>query len=338
MNATELWFSGPRRAELRKRDLPPPSTGEVVVRAVRSAVSAGTELLVYRGELPEGMLADDTISALQTAPRFPMRYGYALVGHIVATGSAVDPSWHGKRVFAFAPHASHALVPVSEVLPIPDGVDIEDAALYPSLETALTLVLDARPLAGERVVVIGQGVVGLLVTALLARFPLGDLAAIDPIERRREQAALLGSRWTGTPEDWSALRARLGAGGADLAIELSGRPEALDLALGCVGFAGRVIVGSWYGTKRAAIDLGGRFHRDRISIISSQVSTLSPALTGRWDRARRTQFVWELASTLRPSSLITDRVPIEDAPTLYQRLDAGDPAILQALITYDGDE
>ena len=338
VSASELWFVAPRRAEVRLRDLPRPQRDETLVRAIRSAISAGTELLVYRGELPAGMLADESIGALRTAAHFPLRYGYALVGRVVEQGPTAGAPLAGRRVFAFAPHASYALVGASDLIPLPDDVASDDAALYPSVETALTIVLDARPLAGERVVVVGQGVVGLLVTALLGRFPLGDLAVIDPLPIRCQRGVAVGARWAGAPDEVDALRARLGPGGADLAIELSGRPEALDVALSCVGFAGRVVVGSWYGVKRAPVDLGGRFHRDRITIVSSQVSTLPPTLSGRWDRARRTAFVWELIRTLQPSSLVTDRVPLADAPRLYERLDAGDPTLLQALITYDGDD
>ncbi|MCS6801137.1 MAG: zinc-binding dehydrogenase [Chloroflexota bacterium] len=338
MTVAELWFVGPRQAEVRRRDRVFPQDNQVLVRALRSAVSAGTELLVYRGELPDTLLADERIAALQVAPRFPLQYGYAFVGRVIAAGPLADPRLVGRRVFAFAPHAAEALVAEGDLLPIPDEVATDDAALYPSLETAATLVLDARPLLGEKAVVIGQGVVGLLVTALLARFPLGDLLVIDPIEARRARALALGAHWAGSPADLEAALARLGSTKADLAIELSGRPEALDLALAAVGFAGRIIVGSWYGTKRAPIDLGGRFHRDRITIVSSQVSTLAPALAGRWDRARRTAVTWQLIREIRPSSLITDRVPIEDAPSLYRRLDAGDPTILQALITYGADD
>jgi 2-desacetyl-2-hydroxyethyl bacteriochlorophyllide A dehydrogenase len=338
MNAQELWFIAPRRAAVRRRALDQPDGEHLLLRAERSAISAGTELLVYRGELPKTLLADERIAALQTASEFPLRYGYALVGRVVSVGPRADPSFVGRRVFAFAPHASAALVPATDIIPIPDAVEIDDAALYPLVETALTIVLDAQPLAGERVVVVGQGVVGLLVTALLAQFPLADLAALDPIPSRREWARQVGARWTGSPADLDALRDRLGPLGADVAIELSGRPEALDHALATVGFAGRVIVGSWYGAKRAALDLGGRFHRDRIAVISSQVSTLPPALTGRWDRARRTAFTWQLVASLRPSSLVTHRVALADAPALYQRLDNGDPTILQALITYGGDD
>lgn len=338
MNARELWFIAPRQAAVRQRALDQPDDEQFLIRAECSAISAGTELLVYRGELPATMLADERIAALQTASQFPLRYGYALVGRVLRGGPHADSSLLGRRVFAFAPHASAAVVPAADLILIPDDLEPDDAALYPLVETALTIVLDARPLAGERVVVVGQGVVGLLVTALLARFPLDDVAAVDPLPSRRERAMALGARWVGSPSELDALRDRFGPLGADLAIELSGRPEALDDALASVGFAGRVVVGSWYGTKRAALDLGGRFHRDRITISSSQVSTLPPALAGRWDRARRTAYTWQLVRTLRPSALITHRIPLDDAPAFYQRLDGGDPTILQALITYPGDD
>lgn len=299
-------------------------------------MSAGSELLVYRGELPDGMVGDEVLPALNRRGQFPIRYGYAAVGRVVDLGADVAEEWAGRLVFAFQPHGAEFTTPVETLLAVPDGINPEDAAIYPNVETALTLVLDSRPLAGERVVVLGQGVVGLLTIALLGRFPLDALAAIDGVVARQTRAASLGATWTGAPSEVGSLRRHLGPFGADLAIELSGRPEALDLAIGLVGFAGRVVVGSWYGTKRATLDLGGRFHRDRLTIVSSQVSTIGPALGGRWDRARRTAFTWDLVRAIRPSILVTDRIPVEDAPTLYHRLDEGDPAIVQALFTYDG--
>jgi threonine dehydrogenase-like Zn-dependent dehydrogenase len=170
-----LVFVGPRRVDVVEEAEAPPRAGEVLVRTRVSAISAGTELLVYRGELPAGLALDETLPALAGASfAYPVRYGYAAVGDVVAVGAGVAATWRGRRVFGFAPHASTFVAAVADVYPVPDGLDAERAALFASMETAVNLVLDGAPRLGERVAVIGQGVVGLLATAVLARSRSGQ--------------------------------------------------------------------------------------------------------------------------------------------------------------------
>jgi threonine dehydrogenase-like Zn-dependent dehydrogenase len=192
------------------------------------------------------------------------------------------------------------------------------------METAVNLVLDGRPLLGERVVVVGQGMVGLLATALLARFPVESLLAIESLPLRAEAARALGARVVGATE----------ARDADLVYELSGDPAALDLALAAAGREGRVIVGSWYGSKRAAIDLGGGFHRGRLTISSSQVSHLAPALSARWDRTRRFQAAWQALQRLDARPLITHRLPFAEAQQAYELVDRSPDRALQVLLIH----
>ncbi|GIW10022.1 MAG: oxidoreductase [Dehalococcoidia bacterium] len=331
MIARALWFVAPRHVEVRPLELLPPAAGEGLVAVECSAVSAGSELLAYQGAVPADLPLDATLAALAGPAQYPFRYGYAATGRVVAVGAREDRAWLGRRVFAFQPHATHFVAPLASLLPVPPALAPEAAALYPSVETALTLVLDARPLAGERVVVVGQGVIGLLVIALLARFPLALLAAVDPRPERLRWSATLGAQWAGTPAESAHLQEQLGPAGADLVIEVSGQPAGLALAQTLLGFQSRLLVGSWYGTRPVSLDLGGRFHRDRVRIEASQVSTIAPALTGRWSRERRTAFTWELVPMLQPERLITHRLPLTAAPTLYQQLDQGDPTVLQAL-------
>ena len=163
------------------------------------------------------------------------------------------------------------------------------------METAVNFLLDGAPLLGETAVVLGQGVVGLLTTALLRQYPLDRLIVLDRFELRREKARALGVSDAFDPAiDLDRVKALLGEGRADLTFELSGQPQTLDLAIELTGFAGRVIIGSWYGRKSAALDLGGRFHRSRIRLISSQVSTLTPDLFARWSKARRLDVAWSM--------------------------------------------
>jgi 2-desacetyl-2-hydroxyethyl bacteriochlorophyllide A dehydrogenase len=308
-----------------EEDLPPPGPGQLLVRTRVSAISAGTELLAYRGQLSPDLSLDETLPALAGGSfRYPFRYGYASVGEVTEVGAGVGGEWRGRRVFSFQPHASAFVVGVEDVFAVPDGPSWESAALFASQETASNLVLDGRPQLGERVVVVGQGVVGLLTTALLSRFPLQSLAAVDSDPARAALAGKFGA--AGSAE----------AGAADLTFELSGSPAALDTAIALTGREGRVVVGSFYGDKRAPVDLGGHFHRGRLTLISSQVSHLSPALGGRWDRSRRRDVAWSALARVDTSALISHRFPLDRAAEAYQLLDQGPGAgVLQVLLIHD---
>jgi len=196
------------------------------------------------------------------------------------------------------------------------------------METAVNLVQDGAPRLGERVAVLGQGVVGLLVTALLARFPLGSLAAVDGFARRREASLLAGAGKVHAPGDAPT-------GDRDLIFELSGSPEALNQAIALAGYGGRIVVGSWYGQKCAPIDLGGRFHRNRLHITSSQVSTIAPELSGRWDKNRRLAVAWRMIEQLGPERWITHRFPITQAESAYRLLDEQPGETIQVVLTYE---
>ncbi len=326
----QLWFEAPGQVAVRSVPLLMPGEGQVRVRSHCSAVSAGTELLVYRGQVPQTLALDETLDGMQHSTQYPLQYGYAAVGEVDALGSGVDPFWKGRRVFVFAPHASHVLARPEHLIPLPDDIAQEDAVFLANMETAVSLVHDAQPLLGERVAVLGLGIVGQLVCALLSRFPLDTLLAFDHVPERRRVAQSLGVTSVLSPD----ASARGQAGDADLILELTGVPEALNLAIELAGFASRIIVGSWYGTKSAPVILGGAAHRNRLSIRTSQVSTLAPALTGRWDKARRFDTAWDMLSRIRPSVLISQRVPLEEAATVYQTLDRAPGEILQAVFVY----
>jgi len=340
MTRQSLWFDAPRRVTVREETLPEPAAGEVRVKTYASAISPGTEMLIYRGEFPEGMAADEGIAALGGALAYPLKYGYSSVGQVEALGARVAPEWLGRWAFAFHPHESHFVAPVESLLPIPSGISPEDALFLPNTETAVNFLLDGAPLIGEQVAVFGQGIVGLLTTALLARLPLGNLVTFDRLANRRAAALAMGARASLDPveaDEAARLRALLSAGayeGADLVFELSGAPAALDQAIAAAGFSGRVVVGSWYGRKRAALDLGGRFHRARIRLISSQVSTLTPELLGRWTKARRMDVAWERLRELRPSHLITHRYSFARAAEAYAQVDLRPGETLQVILTH----
>ncbi|WP_248895825.1 zinc-dependent alcohol dehydrogenase [Haloplanus halobius] len=335
MNRRSLYFTGPRTVEVRQEPLPDPGPDEVLVETRVSAVSSGTETLLYRGEMPRTLAADETIDALEGDLSYPLKYGYAAVGDIVSAGAGVDEAWRDRTVFAFTPHESHFTASPADLVPLPERISAETAALLPTAETATGLVMDGRPRVGERVVVFGAGMIGLVTTRLLSQFPLDRLTVVEPATRRREMAGRLGADETLTPERAASIGGRGEPAGADLAYELSGQPATLDDAIDAVGYDGRIIVGSWYGRKRAETDLGGVFHRNRIDISSSQVSTLAPELRGRWTNERRLDVAWERLHGLDTDRLVTHRIPIRDAAEAYRVLDGGPENALQVLLTYE---
>jgi threonine dehydrogenase-like Zn-dependent dehydrogenase len=205
------------------------------------------------------------------------------------------------------------------------------------METAVNLVQDAAPILGEQTLVFGQGIVGLLTTALLAEFPLASLVTCDCYPLRREASLSLGVTAVFDPyaEDFRKRTRELLPSGADLAIELSGSPAALDDAIALTGYSGRVVVGSWYGQKKAALDLGGTFHRSRIQLISSQVSTIAPGLRGRWDKARRFGVAWEALRRIQPAKWITHRYPLDEAKEAYRLLDLSPEETIQVIFGYE---
>ena len=332
-----LYFTGPRTVDVRSRPLPDPGPEEVRVRTIASAISAGTEGLLYRGEAPTELPADEELEALDGDFSFPLRYGYAAVGEVAAVGASVSAEWLGRTVFAYNAHESRFLADPETLLPVPDGISPREATLFANLETAVTFLLDGAPLFGERAAVFGQGTVGLLTTALLARTPLEALVAVEPDEKRRRCAERFGADHAVDPaaDEFPDVFREVAGDRADLTYELSGDPDALDDAIATTGFDGRVIVGSWYGTKPATLDLGGRFHRDRIEIRSSQVSTIDPRLSGRWSRQRRHDLTWEWLERLEVSELLTHDVPLEDAAEAYELLEGRPDEAIQVLLTYD---
>lgn len=386
MRARQLWFTAPGAVELREAEIGAPNedAGELLVEAELCGVSAGTESLLWRGEFPEGLLLDESLPALKRPADYPCPYGYAMAGR--AAG-------RDNRVLAFAPHGDRAVVQKGAWFDLPGGWEAERGILLPNTETALNLVLDAAPRMGERIVVFGLGVVGLITLMMLSEFPLERLVGVDPAASRRERAGeALG--WMGVGRGsggWadSGLRgagegagrgagsqgareeavlgagqgggregggregagregagreggAGLGAGAGEVlllhpeelagdsgfgefdgVVEVSGRPEALGAALGAAGYDGRIVVGSWYGGKTVNLDLGLTFHRRRLRIVSSQVSTIAPGYRGRWDYRRRMTAAISWLDKNGATSWVTHRIPLENAQTAYEMLDAG---------------
>jgi 2-desacetyl-2-hydroxyethyl bacteriochlorophyllide A dehydrogenase len=332
-----LYFTAPYQVTVQEESIAPPAPGQLLVQTVVSAISPGTELLIHRGQAPTDLPADETITALSGALTFPLKYGYAAVGRVIAVGSPAEQAWQDRLVFAFQPHASHFLCTPIDLHSVPTSLSPEEAVFLPNMETAVNFLMDGQPSIGEGVVVFGQGVVGLLTVALLAHLPLSRLVTVDGYAFRRERSQRLGAHVSldaGADDLVARLQAEHGALGADLAYELSGNPLALDQAIAVTGFNGRVVVGSWYGQKRADLNLGGRFHRSRMRLISSQVSTIAPEWTGRWDKSRRLHVAWEMLQQVRPAHLITHRFALPQARQAYTLLDQHPEEAIQVLFTY----
>jgi len=342
MNQYRLIFEKPRHTIIERRTAPRPEENELLVANRLSAISAGTEMLIFGGHFPEHMALDTTIASLAGVFRYPLAYGYSSVGEVIAAGSPDNAGWIGRRVFAFHPHTSHFTAPPSSLLPLPDGISIDDAVFLANMETAVNLIMDGRPVVGERVVVLGLGTIGLLVTALLSRFPLEAVVGIDPHRIRRDAAADFGATdlFSGEEADLadkpaSDMEESKSDHRADLIYEVSGNPDALNVALALAGYHTRLVIGSWYGTKSTAIDLGGPFHRNRVRVTSSQVSTIAPELSGRWTSQRRLQTAWEMLARCRPGRLISHRFQIQQAQDAYERIARAPQETLQVVLTYD---
>lgn len=335
-SAQQLWFSAPLSLEVRTVVMPEPGPGQLLIKTICSAVSAGTEMLVYRGQLPQQMSLDAGIASLQSHTSYPLQYGYACVGEVIAVADAVDGDWLGQRVFSFQPHVSHFTAGAEQLMRVPDDVDSQAAVFLANMETAVNLVQDGAPGIGESVVVLGQGIVGLLLSGVLAQFPLAALYTCDTLSKRRQTSVALGAKHSFDPrDDIKGVQSELlQSRGADLIYEVSGVPDALNLAVTLSGFDSRVVIGSWYGNKSAVIALGGDAHRNRLKITTSQVSTLAPALSGRWDKTRRFTTAWDMIRRLQPQQLISHTMTLSQANELYQLLHNSPDDILQAVFVY----
>jgi 2-desacetyl-2-hydroxyethyl bacteriochlorophyllide A dehydrogenase len=330
VKARAVHFVAPRRVELREVELPPPAEGRVLVATRWSGISSGTERLAWRGEVDPELPLDETLGALGGTFAYPFRYGYSAVGRVVRPAGTLR---EGQLVFAFHPHQDRFVVDAGEATPV-DGLDGRAATLYPLVETALQVCLDAAPRLGEHVVVAGMGAVGILVAALLARTG-AEVLGSEPEPARRAAATAFGVSTAAPDEVGELVTAGTAGRGADLVVEASGDPRALAASLRLLAHEGTVLVCSWYGTRSASLPLGGAFHRRRLSLRSSQVSTLPAALTARWDRGRRSALAWRLARELPLGVLATHEFPFERAGEAYARVDGRQDGLIHAALRYE---
>jgi 2-desacetyl-2-hydroxyethyl bacteriochlorophyllide A dehydrogenase len=295
-------------------------------------------MLVYRGQVPEDLGLD--LPTLQGSFQFPIKYGYASVGQVTEAGKNVRQLDVGDLVFVHHPHQTEYVVPASMPVKLPRDLPPEPGVLYANAETAINVLLDAHPRLGERLVIFGQGVVGLLVTQLAKRTGAANVIAVDQVERRRDLARDIGADAVLSPDGQlpEIVRGMTEGQGADIVVEASGNPSALAQAIDCVAPEGTVVICSWYGTKPVSVSLGGRFHRGRIRLVSSQVGSIDPCLSARWSRARRAKLTLDLLPQLKLAELITHCVPFARAAEAYELVDTQPGETVQVVLTYgEGD-
>jgi 2-desacetyl-2-hydroxyethyl bacteriochlorophyllide A dehydrogenase len=332
IEARAVWFTALRTAELRPETVPPPGPGEVRVRSLVSAMSHGTEMLVYRGEVPPDLPLD--LPTLAGDFTFPIKHGYATVGRVMESGTEHLSS--GDLVFVHHPHQEVFTVPEDLPVPLPDGTDPATGVFFANLETALNVVHDTPLRLGETALVFGQGVVGLLITQLLKRAGAHRVLVVEPVNRRRKLALEVGADAAFEPgEDLlGEILEATGGRGADVAVEASSSGTALQAAVDAVAAEGTVVVASWYGTKPVTLSLGGHFHRGRVRVRSSQVGRVNPELGPRWDRDRRTEATLDLLARLRLKELVSHRTPFGDAPRAYRLVDEDPGATVQVILLH----
>ena len=327
-----LWFEGPRKAGLRWESIREPRPGEILVQAIVSLISPGTEMQVFRGQV-----SDDVPLGLETCEGrfgFPVKYAYQVVGRIVAVGEGASLSV-GTMVFCRHPHQELFTIRCDPrlVLPLPEGIRPEVAAFLQLGDVALNAHLDVPVRIGDNVAVFGFGIVGQF-CAHFARTTAAQVFVIDPQEERRRMAVDRGFTAVHTPEEAPAAVAALTGGGVDVAFEVSGAPAALQHALDLTGQEGTVVVVSYYGSRPVTLTLSPAFHFGRQRIISSQVGQIAGTLQPRWDRERRSRTTLARLETLPVQSMVTHEVSFEEAPRAYDLLDTGGGDVLGVLLRY----
>jgi 2-desacetyl-2-hydroxyethyl bacteriochlorophyllide A dehydrogenase len=340
--------------------LPEPGVGDIVVKAVASAISHGTEMNVYRGLAPQlSKIFDSKLRlflpvAESDEPRalpargyylpsdapwaYPLAYGYANVGQVVAAGSDVTNVSVGDFVYAYVPHQTAYVIPAANAIPLPELKDPAQGVLFSNLNTAFNGVLDTDIRIDDTVVVFGQGVVGLLVTQFLKRTPARTIVAVEGIPARRELAKRFGADVVLDPtqEDVAlAVRHLTGGRGADVVIEASGSYAALQEAIRTAAPDTTVTVLSWYGGAGQALAFSDEFHHNRITLKSSQVGKIGPDLSATHSLVRRAESIVHAFDELDLEPLISDRVPFADALRGYALVDARDPNTIQVVFSYE---
>ena len=321
LEARAFWVTAPGHGEIRTQSLRSPAPGELLIRTLRSAISRGTESLVFHGEVPESEWRRMRCPFQEGEFPAPIKYGYSAMG-MVQDGPAEAL---GRRVFCLHPHQDRFIVPREAVVDVPDAVPDRRATLAANMETAINGMWDATPGPGDRIAVIGAGVVGCLVAALAARLPGAEVELIDIHPTRETIAAAFGCHFA-TPEKASPE--------ADLVVHASGSPAGLDTAFRIAAFEATVLEMSWYGTRIVPLELGGAFHSRRLTLRSSQVGAVPAARSQRWSHRRRLTLALSLLRDPVFDVLLSGETEFAALPALMPRLAASSAGILCHTLRY----
>ncbi len=323
--ARAYWLSEPGSGEIRQVDLPGPGAGEVRVRTLVSGVSRGTEALVFRGGVPESQYDVMRAPFQEGDLPGPVKYGYLNVGEV----EAGPPDLVGRTVFCLHPHQTAYVVPAEAVTPVPGRVPPRRAVLAGTLETAVNALWDARPLVGDRVAVVGGGMVGCCVARLLAGIPGVEVTLVDADAGRADVADALGVGFAG-PDD--------APGDLDLVVHTSGSGAGLQLSLDLLGPDGTVTDLSWYGDSPVELSLGGRFHSGRLGIRASQVGEVAMSRRASRTRADRLRLALSLLDDPAYDALLTGESSFSELPEVMAKLASGSIPALCHTITYEGED
>jgi threonine dehydrogenase-like Zn-dependent dehydrogenase len=319
--ARALWYAGKGVVELREAALPPLGPGEARVRALYSGISRGTERLVFHGAIGRSEWERMQCPMQEGAFPFPVKYGYCVAG-VVEDGPAFLV---GRNVFCLHPHQDVLQVPAARLAPIPGRIPARRATLAANMETALNALWDSGAGPGDRIVVVGAGIVGLLVASLAGRLPGAAVTAVDVDAGRRDLVVEMGATFA-KPEAAPAE--------ADVVFHASASAAGLETAIACAGLEAAIVELSWYGDKPVEAKLGGAFHSRRLKLISSQVGHVSPGRRPRWDFRRRMDAALRLLDVEQFDLLVAEEIALEDAPRELPRILAPGAHGLAPVIRY----
>jgi hypothetical protein len=319
--ARAFWITGPGRSEIRSEPIPRPTGGALLVRANHGAISKGTETLVYRGMVPPSTAARMRCPFQVGEFPGPVKYGYSTVGEVI--GGPDD--WIGRSVFCLYPHQDFFTIPVAAAYLLPKGVPPARAVLAANMETALNAVWDAGIRRGDKVCVIGGGVVGMLTAYLASRIGRAQVDLLDIDPAKAEVAGMIGVTFRDKPPPLAAY---------PVVIHASGSPEGLVTALRITGFEGRIIELSWFGDQPVTLPLGEDFHDRRLTIRSSQVGSVATSRRRGWTHARRLGKALTLLRDPRLDALISGESPFEDLPRTMATLAGGQLSALCHRVVY----
>ncbi|MBX6765942.1 MAG: zinc-binding alcohol dehydrogenase [Actinomadura rubrobrunea] len=320
--AHAFWLNAPGSGEIRPVDVGAPGEDEVLVRTLYSGVSRGTEALVFRGGVPASQYEAMRAPFQEGEFPGPVKYGYLNVGVVEEGPSALV----GRTVFCLYPHQTRYVVPASAVTPVPDKVPASRAVLAGTVETAVNAVWDAAPMLGDRIAVVGAGMVGCTVAKVLAGFPAVRVQLVDVDPARAAVAEALGVDFA-APDD--AL------GDCDLVVHASATEEGLSRSLELLVPEGVVLELSWYGDRRVSLPLGEAFHSRRLVVRGSQVGTVAPARRGRRSHAERMGLALDLLADPAYDALITGECGFTELPAVMPQLAAGRTHPLCHRVVYD---